>query len=254
MKLITQKCPNCGASLSFEEEDKKVTCEYCKQKILIEREKENKNYYDSEDFKLRIEKAQARDKKVLIIVIVIVIMVFALIIFTATRIFKSFDKTIKEDIPSFTESLKPKDKYVKSISEINEESLSLLKEESLKALNEWTTYFEKTSDWHYVGLYLLTKKSGSGNKLYMVYKKSYKIDKKDVEKYGTVYYNNIQLLENDKIYYSMEGFVEAPMQGFGDNHVTVFGYDSNRDLYNEEIRLNIKDYTVTSTDGMYMEE
>ena len=36
MKIISKKCPNCGASLSVSEGDKKITCEYCKQELKAE--------------------------------------------------------------------------------------------------------------------------------------------------------------------------------------------------------------------------
>ncbi len=38
MKLIEKKCPNCGASLSFNSNDKEVTCKYCNVSFEIEKE------------------------------------------------------------------------------------------------------------------------------------------------------------------------------------------------------------------------
>ena len=38
MKLIEKKCPNCGASLSFDENDKVTKCDYCKREFEIERD------------------------------------------------------------------------------------------------------------------------------------------------------------------------------------------------------------------------
>ncbi len=46
MKLIEKKCPNCGASLSFNSEDKEITCKYCN--ISFEIEKEIGDYIDKE--------------------------------------------------------------------------------------------------------------------------------------------------------------------------------------------------------------
>lgn len=38
MKLVEKKCPNCGASLSFDSDDKEVTCKYCNNSFEIERD------------------------------------------------------------------------------------------------------------------------------------------------------------------------------------------------------------------------
>jgi len=46
MKLIEKKCPNCGASLSFDSTDKEVTCKYCNVSFEIERE--ISDYIDTE--------------------------------------------------------------------------------------------------------------------------------------------------------------------------------------------------------------
>lgn len=43
MKLIEKKCPNCGASLSFNDNDNSCICEYCKRIFEIERETNSKN-------------------------------------------------------------------------------------------------------------------------------------------------------------------------------------------------------------------
>ena len=55
MKLVQKKCPSCGASLSIDSQATEVTCEYCKQKLLIEREENNKDF-DSTDFCLHVSK------------------------------------------------------------------------------------------------------------------------------------------------------------------------------------------------------
>ena len=38
MKLIEKKCPNCGASLEFDETAKSCKCEYCHRAFEIERD------------------------------------------------------------------------------------------------------------------------------------------------------------------------------------------------------------------------
>ncbi|MBP3707922.1 MAG: hypothetical protein J6J36_04875 [Clostridia bacterium] len=41
IKLITKKCPNCGANLKFNMSDTSVTCEYCGTYALIEHDRKN---------------------------------------------------------------------------------------------------------------------------------------------------------------------------------------------------------------------
>ncbi len=41
MKLIEKRCPNCGAALSFSENDDKVYCEYCNMNYDIKKEDNN---------------------------------------------------------------------------------------------------------------------------------------------------------------------------------------------------------------------
>ncbi len=45
MKLISKYCPNCGANLMASADAKKVTCDYCKQEILVE----NRNNLSKEE-------------------------------------------------------------------------------------------------------------------------------------------------------------------------------------------------------------
>ena len=37
MELIEKKCPNCGASLEFGDNDKSCTCNYCHRSFMIEK-------------------------------------------------------------------------------------------------------------------------------------------------------------------------------------------------------------------------
>ena len=46
MRLIEKKCPNCGASLEFNEDDRSCKCDYCKRSFVIERDENNKKEYN----------------------------------------------------------------------------------------------------------------------------------------------------------------------------------------------------------------
>ena len=57
MRLIEKECPNCGASVEFNENDKTCKCEYCKRSFTIERDKEDNKKIDPRKIKLNEMKA-----------------------------------------------------------------------------------------------------------------------------------------------------------------------------------------------------
>lgn len=59
MKLITVKCPECGAALDIKEDRKQCFCQYCGAKILIE--DDTKHYEYREVDEARIREAEARE-------------------------------------------------------------------------------------------------------------------------------------------------------------------------------------------------
>ena len=45
MNLIEKKCPNCGANLEFNENDKSCKCQYCHREFEIKRDSNNYNEF-----------------------------------------------------------------------------------------------------------------------------------------------------------------------------------------------------------------
>lgn len=56
MKLIEKRCPNCGAGLSFNENDKNVQCEYCKMNYEIKRDENKKNVSEADIDLVQVQK------------------------------------------------------------------------------------------------------------------------------------------------------------------------------------------------------
>ncbi|MBR3210386.1 MAG: hypothetical protein IKF71_00415 [Bacilli bacterium] len=79
MKLIEKKCPNCGASLEFSENDKSCKCQYCKRGFEIERESD-----DSDEYSLVEQKA---DKILTIVDIIVLFLAIFLIIYGSYKIY-----------------------------------------------------------------------------------------------------------------------------------------------------------------------
>lgn len=67
MKLIELKCKNCGAILEVEDEEKNITCQYCKAKFKLDDEIQHVKYDDMEQAGYEFEKgrikAQNENKK-----------------------------------------------------------------------------------------------------------------------------------------------------------------------------------------------
>lgn len=255
MRLITKKCPNCGASLSFDEKASKIKCEYCKQDIFIERDKHHSNQMSDEEYQLSLEAVQEVTNMMqknsfygMIVVLVIIAIGAIIFIISFSNIFRFSEKF--DSIPS--ENVGENKNYVTSISQINEESLKLLQHDSLDILNTWTNTLpdNRATAWEYVGMYLLTPKKIMTNELYIVYKRTYTIDSKQIENYGAVSYKDIKLKDGNVSNTSI-GFPVAPMSLDDNMEMPTFGYDSNEDFYNQVIKPKTDQYEVQATSGIY---
>ncbi len=90
MKLIRKQCPNCGAGLKFNSNDKEVTCEYCKQSFIIEGNEQDDNLELVSEVREAIldnvvsgfKTAKTMSTVGFVIFFIIFFLVFAFIIFT----------------------------------------------------------------------------------------------------------------------------------------------------------------------------
>lgn len=85
MKLIEKKCPNCGANLKFDKDDKSVSCDYCQTYYEIQRDADlndlTRNEYDSDDFILHRKIVNSTSKLVIIFSVLIFIFVMCVFMF-----------------------------------------------------------------------------------------------------------------------------------------------------------------------------
>ncbi len=263
MKLVQKKCPSCGANLSFDENAKEVTCEYCKQKLIIERE-ENSSFDDVE-FRFRVakyyeDKSKNNSKKFSCIWIIFLV-IGAIILFFVTNC-EDIMKDLKKELGDNTSSniTTKKDTYVTEFSQIDKKSLELFHEETLKKIESERVNVPsdtKEGNWEYVGMYLLNSKEETVvdyNFLYDVYKKQYLINGTTLETYAGVRYTDLKL--------SDDGIVLTTFRGNGVNSMRflpnttsyfVIGYENTEEFYNKVLRGKLGDYTIKSTEGMYVE-
>jgi len=265
MKLVQKKCPSCGASLSIDSQATEVTCEYCKQKLFIEREENNKDF-DSTDFCLHVSKyydnkSKMSSKNIAIIVSVLIAVLFigGLIISVSGDIVKKIEKSNSNSTSNI-----PEKTYVTDISQIDDKSLELFHKETEKKLNSEKTYLPQGStetEWEYVGMYLLSSKGSNRNeyeginKLYDVYKKSYTVENKKIEGYAFLEYMNLELSSDNIVLNSFSGKVNAPFT-YIDNKPGYYlkGYESDEEIYNKVLRKQQDKYIISGTTGLYLEK
>lgn len=89
MKLVERKCPNCGAKIIFNKEDKEAKCNYCNSSFSVEKD------YGEEVAKIVLERVQDNKlPKFLFIFIIVFIFLFSMIfivnVFNISRHFESF--------------------------------------------------------------------------------------------------------------------------------------------------------------------
>lgn len=253
MKLFEKSCPNCGAELKFNLNDKEVTCNYCRKSYVIEKDNDAPKELSSEDF--QFNEIAGAVQTFSIAHFMIIFFAFVLIIGGAIFMFNTVDSQMRNTNNSSTNNIgdtKVNNNYVTKYSDIDEETKNEFISSSKSALEDAISFYKDKfmypikTNWTYVGSYYLvsnTDVTHSYNYLYNVYKITYVINKENVDYYGAVRYNDIKLSSDNKIVANMNGKVEAPMHN-GNVGEYTFGYESNKDLYNKLIRNNIEDYTV----------
>ena len=91
MRIIEKKCPNCGASLEFNENAKSCKCDYCKRSFEIERDNIDKKSIKPENFNLSELKGPLKifSASVIIISIITFIIIGIVIFFIGSAIHKA---------------------------------------------------------------------------------------------------------------------------------------------------------------------
>ena len=254
MKLIEKKCPNCGASLEFNEKDKSCTCAYCHRSFEIERE-ENKEDYNLNEI--------AVTKSFSILFLIVPIIIFIGIVLLMYNIFKfnverkhdEFEEKVqkqKEVIKKKKEEIETKDEDIeKLLSSADELSSTILDALNIEATfniknaigNKERSSFnveERKREKVYVAY-----KKGSTNYLIAIYKVLYKdfFNQKDMHTlYVPLVYENVRKnairLDNTT--------VSAPEYYFNKDKTTyAYGYSTYEEAYNDVVKPLESEYTIT---------
>lgn len=276
MKLVEKKCPNCGAGLSFTENDSSVKCEYCNKTYYIEKDEkksarlDDSHLGDAYKFLNEVGKPIATGFAFTQIMAVLVFCVFLLIIgviiFSIVRFNVQSDDVIDSSTTSTNEpviELPENDssvRYVTSLEQVDAISLEVFHDKSVSMLSGYhmnNKSYTIVGNWEYCGNYLLVSKNNTGNSFYDIYKHTYKNNKTGNKTilYAAVLYSNLTLLEDDTVTSSKNTEVYAPSISLdGDSLNFAWGYESIEKLYNTLLRDKKSQYSIEASHDLYVEK
>ena len=232
MRIIEKKCPNCGASLEFDDKAKSCKCEYCKRSFEIERE----NYVNGEyNYNLT-------QKKFSNIFLIVFFIVFAFIAFCGFTIFKSIH---------FSSFDKDKKLYT-NVNEIDSQALTVLDGKAYWDIEKADVEIDEYGLEAPVKrnkIYVAYNKKEKKNSIIVVYKATYKLtfDRDRVTILVPIIYNNIK---NDNMGTDIafeNGYVKGPEYYLNLEHSEYArGYQDIESLEKEVINpLKNQGYKVT---------
>lgn len=235
MRLIEKECPNCGASLSFNENDKSCKCEYCKREFEIERDTDKAKVF-VDQFKLQELKTPLKIFSMFtlgsfIVEFIIFIFAFIFIAFIGFSIFKSFND--KDNF--FTDDTKVIEK-VSQLKNSDYNTIDLYSNILIRKSHGGLSDFSLKGAPVREKVYLLTK--GKKNKLIVVYRLTYEniVDKVTCTIFTAVEYKDVTR-RHDSIAFGLDnGEIIAKEYYFNMDHSEyTYGYQESEVLYKELI-------------------
>lgn len=247
MKLIEKKCPNCGASLEFNDTDKSCKCSYCHRSFEIERDNSNSNVDFAQQFVLNEVKVGLQ------IIPIIALVTFIIISGVVFYSFKSmhdrnnsqkndfFDNSIKDDKKQlFTDANELENGDFEDI-----DNDAIFKISSTAIGNSTDHSFSKDGKEVREKVYVAYK--DNSNYIISVYKVIYR-DFFHSENAHTIYvpiqYENIKKNAFDKF---KNPQVKAPEYYFNEEKTNyTYGYGSMDEIYSDLIKpLTDDEYKIT---------
>ncbi len=242
MRLIEKKCPNCGANLEFDENDKSCKCQYCKRSFEIERDMN-----DLEKFNLVFDKVQQPVKAFFFIPFIfafVVIVIIMVSIFSFNH--SDVDHNSSSDIEEVEEEKNP---LIVDASELTNSNMDFLEQKAFSVISQSvtgrsdTTYsYQKTGEPRLEKTYVASKEDG--NAVILIYKVMYHnfFNQSDVH---TVFvpavfedvHKNLDLSKPKN---------PAPEYYFNSEKSTyIYAYGSLDDAYNNVVKPYEGDYKIS---------
>ena len=240
MKLYEKKCPNCGASLEFDENARSCKCEYCHRTFEIERENNNKKVFSAEDFNLNELKGPLKIFAGVNIIFTIVF--FAVFIFVGCIIFKGFS-----EISSGVDG----GKLYTNVSELSNNDYGDFDNEAYHTI---MTNDDNLEDFHLnmtvkrEKVYVAYSKDDKKNYIYVLYKTKYEkfFDGASYTVYVPIKYENLHKNSSALIFQLDNAKVEAPEYYLNLEHSEyTYGYGDIETFEKDVINPLKKKYKVS---------
>ena len=256
MKLIEKKCPNCGATLEFNETDKSCKCNYCKRSFEIERDTDNLDKFNLIYDKMygNLETIQKPFKFFFLIPIVFFIIIFLIILFNVFHFqtkTKSTDSGERNSITSNEISAQDSEKLITNVSELSNSDFDSIDNHAKGEINHSGEGINNANHSYSINgkikrekLYVAYKEGS--NYIIPVYKATY-YDFFHQENQYTVYIPILfENIESNVIFSLGNPTLKAPEYYFNSEKTSyTYGYGSMDDVYNEVIVPLKTDYQIS---------
>lgn len=256
MRLIEKKCPNCGAGLEFEENDKSCKCDYCKRSYIIERENNDKKSISAENFNLSELKGPAKIFGTYILgSYIITSIVFGIVFITIIGLLiffgiKSYNST-KDFEENYKDNYVVEEKVLTKISDVSEGEIEdIIRDSKFKinltadGENNVSHSYTRDGDPELQNIYLAYKKGE--NRVIAIFKTTYtdffnKSDSSTI--YVPIIYENIKEGDFNNL---GNGKISAPKYYLSsDQKCYFYGYGSLDEAYSDIILPLESDYKIS---------
>lgn len=258
MRLIEKKCPNCGASLEFGENDRTCRCEYCKRSFVIERDENIRTNNIADRYRLNANKSKALAIVLISMFIptflpgIVFVMMFITIIFSSmftipNAIHDQVTHSAIEDVERSNDV--EITKTITSIDDLDEEVIERIKYNSsfyskqlAKGKSDLQYSFQNCDSMNLEKIYFAYKEGT--NSVITIYRTKYHNfwNQSDVQTvYIPMIYNNIN---NDT--HLLYGKNPAPEYYFNSEKTTyIYAYSSFEDAYNGVVKPLEGEYQIS---------
>lgn len=253
MKLIEKKCPNCGATLEFSENDKSCHCDYCKRSFEIERD-----LNDLEKFNLIYDKIEKPVKTLFffpfIFIFIIILIVFMSIFFGIRNQVKEHSNnssTEQKENKNQEEKEEEKERLLTDVKELSNSDFDSIDNHAKSEINHSG---DGVNDAHHS--YSINGKI-KREKLYVAYKEgqNYVIPIYKATYYDFFHQENQYIVYIPIVFENIEKRVvfslgnpklSAPEYYFNDDHYSyTYGYGSLEEAYQEIVKPLEEDYKIS---------
>jgi len=231
MKFIEKKCPNCGANMKFNLEDKEVKCNYCNSEFIIENNNEENSKVNLDKVNLKLIKTFS------IIHLIVFIVVFCFIVGTFVLVFINFSK-MTGDVNTRSNNVEIK------LSDISDDVIKKLSNISKEEIRKWNGEDNNYED---VGFYYLKNKVSV--EVVYVLKSTYLIDNESKEIYTTFSYYGSSI---NNLRYTP--YITTELYKV-DNFNIIHGYNSIQSIYDKLIHdKEALGFKVAASNNLYLEQ